>query len=63
MPLGNVWAFPPRYAPFDESLAAMKKLAELAVTATKNCTRCGHPLELSEVLEPEFLRLAAAVGS
>ena len=36
MPLGNVWAFPPRYAPFDQSLAAMKKLAELAVDATKD---------------------------
>ena len=59
MPLGNVWAFPPRYAPFDESLAAMKKLAELAVATTRDCTLCAHPLELSEVLEPEFLKLAS----
>ena len=58
MPLGNVWAFPPRYAPFEQSLAAMKKLAELAVAATQNCTLCAHPLELSEVLEPEFLQIA-----
>ena len=58
MPLGNVWAFPPRYVPFDQSLAAMKKLAELAVDATQSCTLCAHPLELSEVLEPEFLRIA-----
>ena len=58
MPLGNVWAFPPRYAPFDQSLAAMKKLAELAVAATQDCALCAHPLELSEVLEPEFLQIA-----
>ena len=58
MPLGNVWAFPPRYAPFDQSLAAMKKLAELAVATTRDCTLCAHPLELSEVLEPEFLKIA-----
>lgn len=58
MPLGNVWAFPPRYAPFEQSLAAMKRLAELAVAATRDCTICAHPLELSEVLEPEFLRIA-----
>ena len=58
MPLGNVWAFPPRYAPFEQSLAAMKHLAELAVSATQDCTRCAHPLELSETLEPEFLRIA-----
>ena len=62
MPLGNVWAFPPRYAPFDQSLAAMKKLAELAVAATQDCELCAHPLELSEVLEPEFLRIADALS-
>ena len=62
MPLGNVWAFPPRYVPFDQSLAAMKKLAELAVDATQDCELCAHPLELSEVLEPEFLRIADALS-
>ena len=58
MPLGNVWAFPPRYAPFEQSLAAMKQLAELAVAAAQDCSLCAHPLELSETLEPEFLRIA-----
>ena len=58
MPLGNVWAFPPKYVPFDQSLTAMKELANLAVTTTRNCRLCAHPLELSEVLEPEFLQLA-----
>lgn len=62
MPLGNVWAFPPRYAPFEQSLAAMKQLAELAAAATQDCTLCAHPLELSETLEPEFLRIADAVS-
>ena len=62
MPLGNVWAFPPRYAPFDQSLAAMKKLAELAAAATQDCMLCAHPLELSEVLEPEFLQIADALS-
>jgi len=62
MPLGNVWAFPPRYAPFDQSLTAMKHLAELAVTATQACTRWAHPLEFSETLEPEFLRIADEVS-
>ncbi len=58
MPLGNVWAFPPRYAPFEQSLAAMRQLAELAVSATQACNLCAHPLEFSETLEPEFLRVA-----
>ena len=58
MPLGNVWAFPPRYVPFDESLNAMTKLAELAVDNTLDCTLFAHPLELSEELEPVFLQTA-----
>lgn len=58
MPLGNVWAFPPRYVPFDQSLTAMKQVAESAAEATRDCTLCAHPLELSEVLEPEFLQIA-----
>lgn len=62
MPLGNVWAFPPRYAPFEQSMAAMKQLAELAVAATQDCALCAHPLEFSETLEPEFLRIADAVS-
>ncbi len=57
-PLGNVWAFPPRYVPFDQSLAAMKNLAKLAVEKTRECTLCAHPLELSDVLEPIFLQIA-----
>ena len=62
MPLGNVWAFPPKYIPFDQSLAAMKELADLAVKSTRNCKLCAHPLELSEVLESEFLLLAEGLS-
>ncbi len=62
MPLGNVWAFPPKYVPFDQSLTAMKELADLAVKSTKNCNLCAHPLELSEVLESEFLLLAEGLS-
>ncbi len=62
MPLGNVWAFPPRYVPFDHSLAAMKQLAELAIDLTRDCTHYAHPLELTDVLEPEFLQMAAELS-
>ncbi len=57
-PLGNVWAFPPRYVPFEQSLAAMKHLAELAIDLTRDCAHYAHPLELSDVLEPEFLQVS-----
>ena len=62
MPLGNVWAFPPRYAPFDESLGAMKRLSELLVQTTRDCKLCAHPVDLSDALEPEFLRIAAGLS-
>ncbi|MDA1191763.1 MAG: mandelate racemase/muconate lactonizing enzyme family protein [Candidatus Poribacteria bacterium] len=59
MPLGNAWAFPPRYVPFDQSLDAMKRLAVLAADKARECNLTAHPLDLSEDLEPEFLSLAA----
>ncbi len=62
MPLGNVWAFPPRYVPFDQSLEAMKRLSDLLVQATRECNLCAHPIDLSEALEPEFLRIAAELS-
>ena len=58
MPLGNVWAFPPRYVPFEQSLDAMKRLAEIAAEAALECALCAHPLELSQALEHEFLQIA-----
>ena len=63
MPLGNVWAFPPRYVPFDESLEAMKRLSGRMVETTRECNLCAHPVELSETLEPEFLRIAAELSA
>ena len=62
MPLGNVWAFPPRYVPFDQSLEAMKRLSGLLVQTTRECNLCAHPVDLSETLEPEFLRIAAELS-
>jgi L-alanine-DL-glutamate epimerase-like enolase superfamily enzyme len=62
MPLGNVWAFPPRYVPFDQSLEAMKRLSGLLVQTTRECNVCAHPVDLSEVLEPEFMRMAAELS-
>ncbi len=58
MPLGNVWAFPPRFVPFEQSLSAMINIAEIAVETTRTCTLTAHPLEFSEILEPQFLQIA-----
>ena len=62
MPLGNVWAYPPRYVSFDQSLEAMKRLSGLTVDATRACNLCAHPVDLSEALEPEFLKIATELS-
>jgi len=60
MTMGNAWAFPA--APHDIGLAAMKGLASELRDATAACDDTGHPIDLFRVLEPEYLRRAAAVS-
>ena len=48
--------------PFDVSLGAMRALADDLRRITADCTERGHPIDLARVLDPEFLRAAAAVS-
>ncbi len=61
MPLGNVWAFPSRQLVYDQTLTAMKTLAERYVGITASCLETGHPLDINHVLEPAYLKEAAIV--
>ncbi len=60
MTLGNAWSFPA--ASHDAGLGAMKALATELREATASCDESGHPIDLFRVLEPEYLRRAAAVS-
>src|SRR3954469_4712166 len=60
MTLGNAWAFPA--ASQDEGLGAMRALADQLRDVTAACTDKGHPIDLFRILEPEYLRTAAAVS-
>jgi L-alanine-DL-glutamate epimerase-like enolase superfamily enzyme len=62
MTLGNMWAFPSRAMSYDTTLDAMKALAGRIERITRGCAEVGHPLDLSLVLEPEYLRAAAEVS-
>ena len=62
MPLGNVWAFPSRVLKYDETLAAMKALAERVAGLTSGYNEYGHPIDLTHALEPLYLREAAGVS-
>jgi L-alanine-DL-glutamate epimerase-like enolase superfamily enzyme len=62
MPLGNVWAFPSRRLGYEDTLAAMKALAERSARLVAGCTETGHPIDLACLLEPEHERAAAEVS-
>src|SRR6266545_4066169 len=62
MTMGNMWAFPSPTMSYDVTLGAMKDLAERMARLTSRCREVGHPLDLSLVLEPEYLAAAAEVS-
>jgi L-alanine-DL-glutamate epimerase-like enolase superfamily enzyme len=63
MTMGNMWAFPSKTMSYDTTLDAMKALADRIQRITSACRETGHPLDLSHVLEPEYLKAAADVSS
>ncbi len=62
MPMGNIWAFPSQVLSYDETLHAMEAMAERFVAETNNCNETAHPIDLAEMLEPQFLRIADEVA-
>ncbi len=62
MPLGNVWSFPSRRLGFEETLAALKAVAERVAVLLGSSRETGHPLDLAHVLEPEYLAAAAEIS-
>ncbi len=59
MPMGNVWSFPSRVLTYDQTLGAMKALADRIVRITGGYKETGHPVDLNHALEPEYLKAAA----
>src|SRR2546421_1970394 len=47
MPLGNVWSFPSRVLGYEQTLAAMKGLAEFVAVLMRECKKVGHPIDLA----------------
>jgi L-alanine-DL-glutamate epimerase-like enolase superfamily enzyme len=63
MSLGNVWSFPSRVHTYDETLAAMKSLAEDVARITTSCTETGHPIDLTHALENAYRQASAEVSA
>ncbi len=62
MPMGNVWSFPSKKLSYDETLAAMKELSGRISSLTSNHKEWGHPIDLSQELEPQYLAAAAEIS-
>lgn len=61
MPLSSVWAFPSKIHPYEETLSAMKRLADVISRITRDLTDYGHPITLNHALEPQYLEAAKKV--
>jgi len=55
MPLGNVWAWPSKVMSYEQTLAAMKKLAEYILLWGQQSIPPGHPIILGHELEGSIL--------
>ncbi len=55
MTLGNVWGWPPKVVPQEQSLDAMVRLADLLAARTRECDHFAHPLETMVQLEPIYI--------
>jgi L-alanine-DL-glutamate epimerase-like enolase superfamily enzyme len=61
MTMGNIWSFPSRVMTYDQTLGAMKALAEKINGITRGYRQYGHPIDLNFALEPYYLNAAAEV--
>lgn len=61
MTMGNIWSFPSRVMTYDQTLVAMKALAEKIDALTRSYREYGHPIDLNFALERSYLNAAAEV--
>jgi L-alanine-DL-glutamate epimerase-like enolase superfamily enzyme len=62
MPLGCTWSFPSKVLSYDDTLHAMKVLAERLARITADFHEPGHPIDLNCALEPAYLKAADEVS-
>jgi L-alanine-DL-glutamate epimerase-like enolase superfamily enzyme len=61
MPLSNVWAFPSRQLKYEDTLAAMKTLAERIARLTAAHKDTAHPIDLTWAMEAAYFKAAEEV--
>jgi L-alanine-DL-glutamate epimerase-like enolase superfamily enzyme len=63
MPLGNIWSWPAPSMNYDQTLQAMKELAERVAALYRGLSDYGHPIDLTTTVEPEYLKGAQELSA
>lgn len=61
MTMGNVWSYPSATLTYDETLGAMKGLADRIRGITAGYREYGHPIDINVALEPKYLEAAGQI--
>jgi L-alanine-DL-glutamate epimerase-like enolase superfamily enzyme len=62
MPMGNVWSFPSKKLSYDQTLGAMRDLSGRIAKLTSSHKEWGHPIDINQALEPQYLSAAATIS-
>ena len=62
MTMGNQWAFPSKVLTYDDTLGAMRQLADRIQRLYSAYQEKGHPLDFFHALEPAILKAAAELS-
>ncbi|MEO7317690.1 MAG: hypothetical protein ABIZ56_01740, partial [Chthoniobacteraceae bacterium] len=62
MPLANIWAYPSKTMDCDQTLGAMRMLADRCAKIFAEHTETAHPIDLGVELEEKFLPAAAEIS-
>jgi L-alanine-DL-glutamate epimerase-like enolase superfamily enzyme len=62
MPLGNIWAWPSRTLRYEQTLEAMKEIADRVGDLYEVCELTGHPIQITQAIERAFFLAANGVA-
>ncbi len=62
MPIGNVWAYPSRKLGYEQTLAAMRAVAERVAVIYGAYREYGHPIDITWALEPAYHKAAEEIS-
>jgi L-alanine-DL-glutamate epimerase-like enolase superfamily enzyme len=62
MTMGNIWSFPSHVLSYEQTLGAMKTLAQRISSLTNAYKAYGHPFDINAALEPDYVKAGVDVS-